>query len=202
MPKIELRFRGRIPADIEDPQAILVFHREYLLAFKESLEILRHMVRARTPVGVSGRLYKSITYQMKDLTPKDGFGFLAGPPQFEGEVFARTETSYFWGIFPSPYSWVCPYADAVESGTRPHWPPVIELRDWASRVLYLARPEASLAAYFIGRKISKVGTRGRFMFTSAQQEFMASGILERNFSLASLRARSQVEVELPWWAES
>lgn len=202
MPEIELRFRGSIPADIEDPQAKLVFHREYLLAFEESLKTLRDMVRERTPIGASGMLRASIGYQMIDLTAKDSFGFLAGPPQFDGKVFSRSKTEYFLGLFPGPIWELVTYARPVEFGTAPHWPPVDAISYWAGRVLNLYPMEAYVAAFRIARSISIHGTRGRFMFRDARQAFQASGILERNFSLATSRARSQVEVQLPWWAES
>lgn len=207
MPEITLRFRGRIPADIEDPGAKLIFYQEYLSAFKESLKTLRRMVRARTPIGASIKLYHSISYSMVDLTPRDPFGFLAGPPQFEGKVYARTEPEVTWAIFATPYTHVCPYADPVEFGTKPHFPPVFgpeSIHTWASHVLpIMGAFELAQVAYRIALHISKHGTRPRYMFRDARQEFQASRILERNFNAATVRARSQVPVieELPWWAE-
>ena len=198
MVSIDMKFKGKILVDT--PGALEIFRVEYLNAFKQSLETLRDMVRERTPIGVSSRLYLSITYRLKELTPKSAFGFPTAPPEFEGKVFSRSETEYFLGIFPTTYSWVCTYGPAVESGTRPHWPPLIELRDWASRVLFLARPEATLAAYFIGRKISKYGTRGRYMFRNARQAFMSQGIFEKNIEAAAEVAIKKATVETPWWA--
>ncbi len=200
MPEIEVRFRGVIPADVEDPGAKLIFYQEYLWAFKESLKTLRRMVRARTPLGSSHKLYHSISYSMVDLTPKDAFGFLAGSPQFEGKVYARSETEVTWGIFATPYTHVCKYADAVEWGTKPHFPPVFgpdSIHAWVGKL------ELAQVAWQIAIHISKHGTRPRYMFRDARQQFQASRVLERNFSTATVRARSQVVPveELPWWAQ-
>ena len=208
MPEIELSFRGKIPEDVEDPGAKLIFYQEYLWAFKESLKTLRRMVRARTPIGASHRLYHSITYAMQDLTPRDAFGFLLGPPQFQGKVYARSEPGLIWGIFPTAYMDVAPHADHVEFGTKPHFPPIFgpeSIYGWVAHVLPLALDKFEIAqiAWRIAIHISKHGTRPRYMFRKARQQFLASRILERNFSAATARARSQVVPieELPWWAQ-
>jgi len=195
---IEMKFKGKILVDTWG--ALQILREEYLRAFKNSLETLRDMIKARTPIGASGALYHSIAYRARDLTPTGPFGFPTAPPEFEGVVYARSETEYLWNLFPTAYGEKTTYAEAVESGTKPHWPPVDELRDWASRVLYLARPEASLAAYFIGRKISKVGTRPRHMFRDGLAQFKAEGIFEKNIEAAADLAIKKAAVDTPWWA--
>ncbi len=220
MVSITIKFRGKVLVDT--PGAILFFHQEYRRAFGEGLIILRGMVRARTPIGAWGRLYKSVSYSLQDLTPGGPQGRPSGPIEFKGTVFSSG------GVPPTPWSWVtgaaavfgpgalitaplltkpsymgCTYGAAVESGTRPHWPPVDVLRDWASHVLHLSRPEASLAAFFIGRNISRVGTRGQRMFERGRQAFMASGVMERKIREAGERATeaaTAAEEEMPWWA--
>jgi len=220
MVSITIKFRGKVLVDT--PGAILFFHREYLRAFLESLKILRDMVRARTPIGAWGRLYKSISYSVQDLTPGGPQGRPSGPIEFKGSVFSSE------GVPPTPWSAVagaaavfgpgalvlaplltkpaymrCTYGAAVEFGTKPHWPPLDVISTWASHVLHLSGPQADLAAFFIGRNISKVGTRAQRMFERGRQAFISSGILERKIKEAGERATraAMVTEEVPWWAE-
>ena len=60
------------------------------------------------------------------------------------------------------------YWKFIENGTKPHWPPISEIRKWISVKPILPRPLASgklptdnQLAYLIGRKISKVGTKAK-----------------------------------------
>ena len=60
------------------------------------------------------------------------------------------------------------YWKFIENGTKPHWPPLSEIRKWISVKPILPRPLASgklptdnQLAYLIGRKISKVGTKAK-----------------------------------------
>jgi hypothetical protein len=59
------------------------------------------------------------------------------------------------------------YALPVELGTRPHFPPVQPLADWAVAKLGVPRDEAQAVGFRIARKIAKRGTEGAFMFTRA-----------------------------------
>lgn len=59
------------------------------------------------------------------------------------------------------------YAESVELGTKPHFPPVAPIADWARAKLGLTEDEAERVAYMIARKISKHGTKGAHMFTDA-----------------------------------
>jgi len=195
---IKLEFKGKLLTDTLGTTQI--FHDEYLNGFENSLKTLRDYIRARCPIGVSGRLRSSVNYRAEELTPRGRFGFPTGPLEFEGEVYARSEAEYHFGIFPTPWSAICPYSRAVEIGTRPHFPPMILLRDWASRVLFLARPAATLAAYFIGRSISKHGTRGRFMFRDGLTQFESEKVFENNMEKAVAIATQKTAVETPWWA--
>ncbi len=188
MVSIEMKFKGKILVDT--PGALEIFQAEYLNAFKDSLETLRDMVRERTPIGVSGTLFHSTTYLAKELSPTE----------FEGKVFSRSEAEPAPSIFPTPAAWICTYAPPVESGTKPHWPPVLKLREWAATILNLSEPEASRAAFFIGRKISRHGTRARHMFRDARQAFMSQGIFEKNIKEAADLATIKATAETPWWA--
>jgi len=212
-----MKFTGKILVDT--PGAILVFHQEYQTAMLESLKTLRDMVRARTPVGASGRLYKSVSYRLVDLTPGGPEGRPSGPIEFKGAVFSSDVVppaaylgpfgALFTGLMlapavllTKPEYMVCTYGAMVEFGTKPHWPPWIQIRAWAAKKLpfALSPAEIDMATWRISRKISKVGTRARYMFRDARQEFMSSGVMERNIKEAADRAIRAATVEGPWWA--
>lgn len=59
------------------------------------------------------------------------------------------------------------YAIPVELGTRPHWPPVQPLIDWARVKLGLPQEEAEDVGFLVARKISVKGTEGAHMFQLA-----------------------------------
>ena len=72
------------------------------------------------------------------------------------------------------------YWKYIESGTRPHWPPVSAIREWIKVKPVIPRPMAngklpteSQLAYLIGRKISRVGTEGINDFERANQEIFS-----------------------------
>jgi len=197
---VKLQFKGKL---LTDPLGTTqIFHDEYLKGFENSLQTLRDYIRARCPVGASIRLRNSVTYRAKDLTPHDRFGFPSGSLEFKGEVYARSETEYWLGIFPTPWSAICPYSRAVETGTRPHWPPTQQIRIWAGRVLpaSMTSDELDLAAYFIARSISKHGTRGRFMFRDGFRQYATENVFENNMQKSVAIATQKASVETPWWA--
>ena len=53
------------------------------------------------------------------------------------------------------FGWSAGYAEYVNDGTRPHWPPIGPLLGWARRVL-----GDESAAYAVQRKIAQEGTEG------------------------------------------
>lgn len=72
------------------------------------------------------------------------------------------------------------YWKYIESGTRPHWPPVSAIREWIKVKPVIPRPMAngklpteSQLAFLIGRKISRVGTEGKNDFERANQEIFS-----------------------------
>jgi len=62
------------------------------------------------------------------------------------------------------------HAVPVELGTRPHFPPVAPLVEWARKVLGVPAEEAEGVGLAIARKISRQGTKGAFMFRRAFDE--------------------------------
>lgn len=56
------------------------------------------------------------------------------------------------------------YAEPVEYGTVPHFPPLDAIQFWVEGKLHLSGKEAKSVAYAIARKIADVGTEGAHMF--------------------------------------
>lgn len=72
------------------------------------------------------------------------------------------------------------YWKYIESGTRPHWPPVSAIREWIKVKPVIPRPfengklpKEDQLAFLIGRKISRVGTEGINDFERANQEIFS-----------------------------
>ena len=72
------------------------------------------------------------------------------------------------------------YWKYIESGTRPHWPPVSAIREWIKVKPVIPRPfengklpTEDQLAFLIGRKISRVGTEGINDFERANQEIFS-----------------------------
>ena len=65
------------------------------------------------------------------------------------------------GVVGSPLN----YAEPVELGTRPHFPPIAPLIDWVRVKLGVPEKEARGVAFLVARKIARSGTKGAFMFT-------------------------------------
>lgn len=59
------------------------------------------------------------------------------------------------------------YAAPVETGSRPHFPPVGPLRLWVQRKLGVSEAESRSVAFLVARAISRRGTKAREMFKQA-----------------------------------
>lgn len=209
---LEAKIKGFLLVDT--PKALAIFRAECRAGFEKSLETLRGMVRARTPV-FSGGLAGSISYELEELFP-----FLPGQPsspiEFFGRVFSRPSPKVRgreeipWQQVSGAYARV-DYAEVVERGSRPHWPNLGAISNWV--FIKLALGELSYAyhlgetdplkiggwtTFLVGRKISKVGTPGYFMFQRAREEFVDQGILKENMEEAVETATDKAMAETPW----
>lgn len=111
-----------------------------LPAVLESQLLVQREVVERTPrgVGAGGGLAGSISAREPEL----GVGEIVG-------------------VVGTPLV----YAEPVELGTRPHFPPMAPLRDWVRHKLGKETPEEiETVARAIQRKIGHHGTQGAFMF--------------------------------------
>jgi hypothetical protein len=83
------------------------------------------------------------------------------------------------------------YAEPVELGTRPHFPPVEALEDWVRVKIGLTDDkEVRSRAFHIARKISRVGTKGAFMFKKTMAR------LEPFFDARMAQARDRIVARL------
>ena len=72
---------------------------------------------------------------------------------------------------------IADYYKYIESGTKPHWPPVDAMLNYVKVKPILPRPDSrgklptpEQLAYFIGRKISQVGTEGTNNFHKTAEQ--------------------------------
>ena len=102
----------------------------------EGLLILERAVKIRTPFG-------------------------AGPIHLRDSFFTEVNVTgqSVLGIFGNPLE----YAEPVEFGTQPHFPPVDPIEFWVEKKLGLSGDEARSAAYAIAWKIAQKGTQGAHM---------------------------------------
>jgi len=98
--------------------------------------------------------------EVKKLTPKG-----AGPINLRDTIFHKVDVygESVWGLISTPAK----YGEAVEMGTRPHFPPVAPILFWVTKQLGLQGKEAISVAHAIVRKIGKKGTYGTHMFQYA-----------------------------------
>lgn len=141
-------------------QAPALVEEELTNAVLEGSLLMEREVRQRTPEGVGGEsgLKGSIAAQ--------------APRVLADEVIGEVGT---------PLN----YAIPVELGSKPHFPPVEPLADWAQFKLGVPAAEARSVGYLIARKISRVGTEGAFMFSDAFNQ--NEGELHQIFSRAHAR---------------
>lgn len=117
------------------------------------------------PEGIIAVLNKAVLFlqaEVQKRIPRGATGLLRG--SVASEVRGRKAT--LTGLVGSPLIYALP----VETGTRPHFPPVEPIAAWAQRKLNLPYGEARLAAYAIARAIGRRGTKGAKMFARTLKE--------------------------------
>ena len=116
-----------------------IIQNELLAAMHSALLYFEREVKERTPVGATAILRGSIFSEI------------------------RGQSVNLHGIVASPQE----YAEPVEYGTQPHWPPQGPIRLWVRRVLNVSDEDVNGVAYLIARKIAAKGTKGVHMFEEA-----------------------------------
>lgn len=135
--KIETTLSGFEELAILWQQAPELVQREMYAAGEEAAMLLQREVVERTPQGAQNFLGRSINAEQTLVV--------------QGNVLTVVGTSLS-------------YAVPVELGTKPHFPPIQPLAEWAEVVLGLDGEAARSAAFAIAHKISRKGTEGKFMF--------------------------------------
>lgn len=93
----------------------------------------------RFPAVAFGNLVRGIQFEVREQPPLGGLLFVASPADV--------------------------YALPIETGTRPHFPPTAALLPWVKKKFPgVEEKQAKSLAFLVGRKISKVGTKGIFFF--------------------------------------
>jgi hypothetical protein len=82
------------------------------------------------------------------------------------------------------------YALPVETGSRPHWPPIAPLILWAKRKFSLSDKEARATGFLVARKISREGTRA---WNMAKDGLAATrGTIEARYAQALVRVTQRL----------
>lgn len=138
---------------------------ELVPAMWESELLIERETKEHTPVGASG-----------------GAGLKGSIAAREPKVLADQVI----GAVGTPLQ----YAVPVELGTKPHFPPVRALADWARQKLGLPTSEAERVGFLVALKISREGTEGAFMFRKGFESTQPQ--VERTFFRAATRIRDRL----------
>lgn len=105
-----------------------------------------------------------------------------------GNLILKMNKKIYWNNSHFIISIVLPdYWKYLEEGTKPHFPPVEKIREWIRVKPILPRPRngklptENQLAYLIGRKISKVGTKGTHLLRETKNEFNIVGKIYNAF---------------------
>lgn len=131
-------------------------------AVTEASQLLEKAVKENTEVGLTGATRQSI------------------------ESEERFDAHEIMGAVGSAE----PHIEALETGTKPHHPPVKPLIDWAKQKFGLSAGAAESAGWAIAKKIAKKGTEGQFMFKRAFDDH--GGAIQRIFSTSADAAIQEV----------
>lgn len=137
---IDIREAAALAKDFERAPEIVT--EELTAATWESELLLEREIKELTPVGIGG-----------------GGGLKGSVSAREPRILADNVI----GEVGSPLAHAVP----VELGTKPHFPPIQPLADWAEQKLGISHNEAGHVGYLIARKIAAKGTQGAFMFERA-----------------------------------
>jgi hypothetical protein len=127
---------GRLPKELRDAPAGMVNRAERAAVSAGMPYLMRHLALA-TPTGATGKARQSTTMEMSLGPSVRGFvGY--------GGMASR-------------------YIGFVNTGTRPHWPPIAPLVYWAARKFGygIGSPEAKRMGYLVARSISRKGTKAQ-----------------------------------------
>jgi len=132
-----------------------------------------------------------LTAQVSKYASRDsGFGASGVLSSSITHIEEVSETGVIGMVF-SPQN----YVEAVEIGTRPHWPPIEPLVDWVKVKFGLPEKDARSMAHAVAWKISRVGTEGKFMFRRGLEKQQAE--VQRIFEAAVARIAARLGGRAP-----
>jgi len=132
-------------------------------------DIPRLMTRFPEETGraVESRVTEAVMLLEREVKINTPIG--AGPVNLRDTIFGKVVKygKSITGIVGTP----AVYGEAVEVGTRPHFPPIGPIQHWVQNKLGIEDEKKSRSvAFAIARKISKHGTKGAKMFEVAFTE--------------------------------
>lgn len=154
------------------PEMQGVIEEETDAAMMEAGMLLTTMVAARTPVNF-GILRSSIQFPA-------GFEVRGMPG---AELTGTVKAGRVSMAGSSPWE----YANYVEFGTRPHWPPAGPIQLWVIRKLHPPAEEVEMITRGVQAAIARRGTKGHAMFKRAWDEGGQNRV-NRIFSQVPVRA--------------
>lgn len=113
------------------------------------------MLRELAPAVTQGSLL--MEREIRDRTPTSGAGTLR-------DGIGALPVTFLDEIVSGGVGTAVAYAQPVETGSKPHMPPIEPLADWVRRKLGIKGDEARAVAQRIAWKIKKHGTKGAHMF--------------------------------------
>lgn len=128
----------------------------------EALMLLESVIKPKTPYGAGPIHLRNATQTRIDVTGSTVTGVLGNPLE---------------------------HGEPVESGTKPHFPPLDPLQFWVENKLGYSGKEARSIAYAIAVKISQKGTEGVHMFEKGFEENKTAVIAILNEIKTEMAAR-------------
>jgi hypothetical protein len=131
-----------------------------------ALERLTRQYPRESKAARTAKMTEAVNLLEAAIKKKAPYG--AGPIHLRDTIHGKvkTMTDRVTGMVGTPAK----YGEAVESGTKPHFPPVGPIQFWVERMLGYRGDDAASVAFLIARAISKRGTKGAHMFEKTFQE--------------------------------
>ncbi len=130
------------------------------IAFTDSVLILEGAVKENMPVD-TGRARQTVTHEV-DTSQIPDFALVGSNVE---------------------------YVKYLETGTKPHWPPLSALQPWARRHGF---PPGRAGAFLVAKAIARSGTKARRMFETAFTEKKAD--IDRIMERIGVQIKSKIDV--------
>lgn len=102
---------------------------------------------------------------------------------WQTQIFGSPAGDQIMGTLYNPMAHALP----METGTRPFWPPLAPLEQWAKRKFSVDGAQARSIAFLVARKISREGIKGRHFFADGWAS--VKGQVEQRMQMALARIR-------------